>query len=940
MTLDASANGVTNKVGTSNHHDRNIVKQGYVEKFGASMLSGWKERFIVLYDDNTIEYYTDNSKTNLNGTINIHPCNLAIKDAYEAVRSHRDERKFDIKCLNRTWEFRCEYDTTARGWVHEIRRSITNESEYNSSCPDIYHCCLELLVKNDKWIRVWPLLKLDDKNDDEKKNNDMAHDCDMSDKILYLFENRQDRDNEKKSKAMKIFHIPTGFYDIYEYFPSDFSGDQHYCILKASEDQQFMFKCRKAGQRWLFIDAICEKIYYQNDGIDCKYTLKTRNHCKFTFKYKPIYYHIKYDQQQSGDCNKWWHIPIIFEKFKYKFVLSIEHESSFVVTMSDLKAVINVMVQSYFVLHENKTVSFRDHQPTVVMRKMIEKYGDSATAINAKDQLVMSRYGIFLTHLVEVIPNSTIPHLSGIGTNCNKNSNVKDVDDTKMNDNNNNNNGMDVNNNECKYGFDCEIYKKVKNSYEYNEYNYKHLVEKNHYQFDYSNKPPCRHGSECKAFKRISRMNEDPNDFNCHRFDDLCHLAIYRHPPRIYRNDCIMKNLFDKYQSKKKKDNNMHQFKAASKVKEIDYDCSLNGLISEVINNGFEKDLCLNSDDLKNKHYSLLKIVNEKFQSKYQKICYKNAFLQWSRDHTRALMLSLLLYTGCSCNYDLCKSQRDGNYKKWKCYDACLYKAISYLSCVEDYSRYCNDKRILFQLYSGLNKVQLKSNSKIHVFYFPTYISTSYDKKISVEFAQNDGMLMQFDSNVVSKRQFTFCSLEWISKFEYECEILIARTRYDNVTQNAATMRVMDCEMNTLAQKNNKSLQIVHVNHLGKESNGVALLSEHERNDFWRNMFLSGTEGKANVLEWFDKCYHGKHSKKDFEIALSLIYNDSAFQSYCQKFKENKDCELNQIDIINMQMESKVMKRLIRARVTSVFCGIITSGAAFESMYDVFNLGR
>ena len=73
----------------------------------------------------------------------------------------------------------------------------------------------------------------------------------------------------------------------------------------------------------------------------------------------------------------------------------------------------------------------------------------------------------------------------------------------------------------------------MKNKNECSEYNYKHICAKNHFGFDYSNKPQCKHKSQCNAFKRVSRMNENVNHFNCHRFDDLCHLAIYRHPPHI-----------------------------------------------------------------------------------------------------------------------------------------------------------------------------------------------------------------------------------------------------------------------------------------------------------------------------------------------------------------------------------------------------------------------
>ena len=191
----------------------------------------------------------------------------------------------------------------------------------------------------------------------------------------------------------------------------------------------------------------------------------------------------------------------------------------------------------------------------------------------------------------------------------------------------------------------------------------------------------------------------------------------------------------------------MQQFVAASTARgniSRDHSFSVDELICEVINNGFEQDLCLNSNDFKNKQYSLLSVVNAKLQSKIYKMNYLNTFGCW---YGRKYMLSLLLYTGCNCNYDLCKSQRNGDYDKWPHFDACLYNAIKIMSQSENYSTLSND--MPFHLYSGLRQVQLKNQNKIDAFYFPTYISTSYNKFVSKEFAQNNGMLMQFDSNTI-----------------------------------------------------------------------------------------------------------------------------------------------------------------------------------------------
>ena len=90
-------------------------------------------------------------------------------------------------------------------------------------------------------------------------------------------------------------------------------------------------------------------------------------------------------------------------------------------------------------------------------------------------------------------------------------------------------------------------------------------------------------------------------------------------------------------------------------------------------------------------------------------------------------------------------------------------------------------------LYSGLNKVQL-NEQQLNFCYFPTYVSTSHNKEISLQFAKHNGMLMQINKDVVNT--FICCSVEWISKFDYECEILIARSK--DYSMDATRMNIMD----------------------------------------------------------------------------------------------------------------------------------------------------
>lgn len=189
------------------------------------------------------------------------------------------------------------------------------------------------------------------------------------------------------------------------------------------------------------------------------------------------------------------------------------------------------------------------------------------------------------------------------------------------------------------------------------------------------------------------------------------------------------------------------------------------GLIIEVINNGFKKDLCFTKYDLWNNLFTFLKMVNEKMDHPMHK--------QMQSPLHRSHMLALILYTDCDCNYDLCREQRNRNYSKWKAFDRILYCAIYKLSQFEKISN--------LSLYSGLTNAKADENdNKLKGCYFPTYVSASWDKCVSLTFVQKRVMLIEFDNEICN--QISCCTVDWISKFPDECEVLIARTdRWNNL---------------------------------------------------------------------------------------------------------------------------------------------------------------
>ena len=121
---------------------------------------------------------------------------------------------------------------------------------------------------------------------------------------------------------------------------------------------------------------------------------------------------------------------------------------------------------------------------------------------------------------------------------------------------------------------------------------------------------------------------------------------------------------------------------------------------------------------------------------------------------------------GCDCNYDLCSSQRNGDYTKWRWFDYHLYNAIQKLSVVEKGS---------FTVYSGLNNVKLDRKS-VRGGYFVTYVSTSWRREVATGFMVGDGMLIQIDEKFKNDDMILCCDVSWISKFPDECEVLFTRS--------------------------------------------------------------------------------------------------------------------------------------------------------------------
>ena len=328
----------------------------------------------------------------------------------------------------------------------------------------------------------------------------------------------------------------------------------------------------------------------------------------------------------------------------------------------------------------------------------------------------------------------------------------------------------------CEKGVLCPMYVSIKesveknanknaNNFNFKQIDYWHVIEYNHYLNNDENKPSCPYdGLNCDSFKRFD------NGKGKYALTDMdkIHLAIYKHVDDEKVNKLTRLHTDNRF-------NKLCVIKNSNDLK-IGFNKpawgGIHGLIQEVIKNGFTKDLfqlCLEDPapsiyDIKNNKFNkILEMVNEK----YDHIKHK----EYGKPLRRVGLLALILYTCGDCNYDLARCHRNRNYDKWAIFDGYLRYAIEKLHHKEDKSILTNMK-----LYSGLKKVEMKTKL-LENCYFPTFVSTTYDKEISMEFIKNDdkreGMLIEFAKDTVN--QFVCCNVTWISKFPHECEILIAR---------------------------------------------------------------------------------------------------------------------------------------------------------------------
>ena len=389
------------------------------------------------------------------------------------------------------------------------------------------------VAKTSKWIPVYPLLT---------KCTSQHPKTAFNSKTLYLFDDITLRNNKQIDRAIKTISI-IDHYNIYEYrFDRPKSKDKF-------EDNtimingKYLLKC--VGDNYSpqhVIHRVIETLHFVNSPNDTHSAHLAVNdseqdnealtHVKY--KYKPVFCYeyfrfddmfVAQDKAVSKIHNGTIHIPVIFlsnwssEFCCAMFLISISLTNYKRLNDNDLINGVKDMLHRYYFMIDNLYFDCQVNKDD----KYVSPSGNSfyywKISITARLQYQYD---------AELQP-STTPVLSGMHN--------ADCDDNKLqNFENKENQDVESKNNKkgnksnkeskflCVQGLTCPIYLAMKNDYQHTQNNYQHCYEYNHFGFDYNNKPECRFNTDCKAFRRMARLNENSKTYNCYRFDDKCHL--------------------------------------------------------------------------------------------------------------------------------------------------------------------------------------------------------------------------------------------------------------------------------------------------------------------------------------------------------------------------------------------------------------------------------
>lgn len=305
---------------------------------------------------------------------------------------------------------------------------------------------------------------------------------------------------------------------------------------------------------------------------------------------------------------------------------------------------------------------------------------------------------------------------------------------------------------------------------------------------------PCSNGQQCDAFIRLNENGYLPHDIG--------HCAIYCHT-RKRSVLTAQENLGSEKFISGFQDWGLYKTTECRVSTELAKD---GDLISEINQNGFGYVLQLKGEP----YISLNDVAREKLKHPRH--------IRMGSPLSHDQMLAIILYTDTPVYADLRWSEirfcQQNPYRweeswfsqKWPFFGMILDSAIRLL---DKHDEKVNRPPIV---YHGLSNIEMdKSIFNNHgekksdnFFKYGTFVSTSWDRQVSLAFIGEKGCLLEIDtySSLYRDQSLVGADVSWISKFPLECEFLIARKPTFEIT-DIEFDPILNCQVVTVKNGNN-----------------------------------------------------------------------------------------------------------------------------------------
>ena len=216
------------------------------------------------------------------------------------------------------------------------------------------------------------------------------------------------------------------------------------------------------------------------------------------------------------------------------------------------------------------------------------------------------------------------------------------------------------------------------------------------------------------------------------------------------------------------------------------------------------------------------------------------------------------------------------------------------------------------KLYSGLSNVQF--NKKELISYPNTYISTTYIKDIALIFTENNGMIIELTEDVCD--EFVCCSVEWISKFKDECEILLARSiPYAHKSRGVDLGQHCLLSLKDKIMCNNGTLDVVSLSTVNTSNTGI--IGKHLKNDKLVEKFSDICEQylfEPNGLYQIHQSFGNHKNYSDFCAGEKKMKKNKAFPQAKRKINrewgDNDHFFMHLSEIVTIALSDREIKRL------------------------------